>query len=50
MKEFTYSRVRGLSNSACYWLDKMGLVETRWFLDTEWIISKCDLTYQEIIK
>ena len=35
---------------ACVWLSYMGLNETRWFLDAEWIISLYNTTYDEWIK
>lgn len=39
MKDFTYTKQYGLRASDCEWLSDMGLRETRWFLDIEWLFS-----------
>ena len=49
MKEFDYSSSKktSLSPDPSYWLVDMGLRETRWILDTRWIIRTCEVTYNE---
>ncbi len=41
MKDFTYYKDNKISLqlSDCKWLKKIGLRETRWFLDSVWLIS-----------
>ncbi len=41
MKNFTYidNDKCNLRGHACEWLRDMGLRETRWILDTEWIFA-----------
>jgi len=51
MKDFTYvGKQHSLFHEDCIWLDYMGLYETRWILDTEWIIFSYDMTYSEWMK
>lgn len=45
MKDFTYTGTGELSLNVncCIWLRKLGLRETRWFLDIEWLQNKSDI-------
>ena len=51
VRDFIYNRNNyDLYPSACLWLRQMGLKETRWFLDTEWLLSSYNnVTYKEWI-
>jgi len=41
MKDFTYYEIdHSLDFDACSWLDELGLRETRWILDTDWILTQ----------
>ena len=51
MNKFTYGENQySLHYSACDWLTVMGLRETRWILDSDWIIFSCHLTYKQWMK
>lgn len=47
MKDFAYyeSSLHSLHHDACDWLTNMGLRETRWILDADWISYSYDITY-----
>jgi len=55
MKEFefdwdrTASRAFGLTPDCCSWLDELGLEETRWILDTEYLLTNTNWTYKEFV-
>ncbi len=53
MKDFTYIDIDcefNLHVHDCEWLRDMGLKETRWILDSEWILSFIDnITYEQWI-
>ena len=51
VRDFVYNRNNyDLYPSACLWLRQMGLKETRWFLDTEWLLSSYNsMSYKEWI-
>ena len=53
MKDFTYeeNHLSGLHVDACEWLKDMGLKETRWILDSEWLLSFINnITYEKWIR
>lgn len=50
MKEFTYIGEYSLLPDACEWLTNMGLHETRWILDADWIIFSYEITYHQWMK
>ena len=52
MKDFNYRKEKyDLYPGACLWLRHMGLIETRWFLDSAWLLSSYnDLSYKKWVK
>ena len=50
MKDFTYTGNYCLHHSAYDWLTIMGLRETLWILDADWISYSYDITYGKWIK
>jgi len=49
MKKFTHieSGLHSLHHDDCVWLTNMGLRETRWILDVDWISYSYDITYKQ---
>ncbi len=51
MKKFTHIDEYGLSQLECEWLIQIGLRETQWFLDAEWMLSIYgEITYSKWIR
>ena len=48
MKDLVYSEHGyGLPSGACIWLREIGLKETRWILDAEWIMKHDNTTFNK---
>jgi len=47
MKNFTYIENYSLHYAAAAWLTNMGLRETRWILDSDWISYSYDISYKK---